>query len=366
MMQKFGSKYFWMKKFLFVKKRHCLNIEKIREKAYYLWEHSGKPSGLDNYFWDEAKKIIQKENIDLCPKFKIKYLLEYLPNILSALAIIIGLISYLWNQENFRNSEVFSAWQTINAANGQTGSGGRIKALEYLNKEQCRFPFFFFCSHPEKLSYLEVPRASLSKIKLDNAKIDHSNLSFSTLDEASFIKANISESNLNNTQIHNAKMNTVNLTESTLYDSNLENTEINNSILKNSHFDRASLTNVFLDSSDLSQATFISSEIRGSHFKKAVLEFANFEKSNLYNSDFSETKLYGVSFRDATLHTVNFKGAVTYKVDKYGNPLLNEDGTHIYDSFPVKEIEVAAQLCNIILPNGHTYIPKSKHKTKFC
>lgn len=39
---------------------------------------------------------------------------------------------------------MFAAWQTITSAHGQSGSGGRIKAIEFLNSRPWRFPWIGF------------------------------------------------------------------------------------------------------------------------------------------------------------------------------------------------------------------------------
>jgi Protein of unknown function (DUF2934) len=39
------------------------NREKIRERAYQLWEQTGKPEGQEERFWHEAERQLKEEQI---------------------------------------------------------------------------------------------------------------------------------------------------------------------------------------------------------------------------------------------------------------------------------------------------------------
>lgn len=41
-------------------KKLAIDIEKVRETAYYLWEKKGKPTGSDLSDWLEAEKKLNK------------------------------------------------------------------------------------------------------------------------------------------------------------------------------------------------------------------------------------------------------------------------------------------------------------------
>lgn len=36
-------------------------LEAIRLRAYFLWEHAGRPAGGDIAFWEEARQQIERE-----------------------------------------------------------------------------------------------------------------------------------------------------------------------------------------------------------------------------------------------------------------------------------------------------------------
>jgi hypothetical protein len=59
-------------------------------------------------------------------------LLEIL-GIIGNTGIIIAALTYIGSEKQRRNAEVLNAWQTMTSAYGQSGNGGRIQALEFLN-----------------------------------------------------------------------------------------------------------------------------------------------------------------------------------------------------------------------------------------
>ena len=71
-----------------------------------------------------------------------------------------------------RKAEQYEAWQVINSAMGQTGSGGRIQALEDLNNDGV------------DLEGVAVPRADLSEIDLSYGHLTRANFKKARLDHA--------------------------------------------------------------------------------------------------------------------------------------------------------------------------------------
>lgn len=39
-------------------------LERIRVRAYFLWEQAGRPEGGDLEFWDQARDQIEREDAD--------------------------------------------------------------------------------------------------------------------------------------------------------------------------------------------------------------------------------------------------------------------------------------------------------------
>ena len=62
-------------------------------------------------------------------------------NLVANVTIIISLGTWLLTEKQRRNAEIYQAWQVITAAHNQSGSGGRIEALEFLNSRPLRLPW---------------------------------------------------------------------------------------------------------------------------------------------------------------------------------------------------------------------------------
>ena len=43
-----------------------MDEQKIRERAYALWEEAGRPEGQEQDFWDRARELVaQEDNLDM-------------------------------------------------------------------------------------------------------------------------------------------------------------------------------------------------------------------------------------------------------------------------------------------------------------
>ena len=128
----------------------------VAEQAYLLWEADGKPDGKDDYYWKLAINQIEGNNFPSIyqPYYKLeKRILEPVDawidkqaffailGKLGNLAVVVAIVTFVFGENVRRNNEVFAAWQTITSAHGQSGSGGRIKALNFLNSRPLRFPW---------------------------------------------------------------------------------------------------------------------------------------------------------------------------------------------------------------------------------
>ena len=117
----------------------------IRLMTYFLWKQDGQPEDkydyYEDYYWEKAKQKVKFKRLPIVYKpfyfvvgkpysiLERKILepglawtdkqaffdiLERLGN----LAIVIGVISFLFTEDDRRNAEFFSAWQTITSAEG--------------------------------------------------------------------------------------------------------------------------------------------------------------------------------------------------------------------------------------------------------
>lgn len=280
--------------------------QNIREEAYLLWEADGKPEGKDEYYLLKAKQRIDLKNIPAIYKpyyFVEKRFLEpsdawiskqaffTILGRLGNLAFIVAVVSFIFGENIRRNNEVFAAWQTINSAHGQRGSGGRIEAMEFLNSRPWRFPWIVFTEtwtlQTEKDWYLSSywdekeqkrkhkckqkrlfgrrwKRQSLQGLSLQNvptgegehyyevylAGIDlcSANLSRADLNNANLSGAFLSGANLSGSYLNGTNLSDANLNEANLMGAYL--TQLNNDYLRGANLRGANLRGAYLRSNE--------------------------------------------------------------------------------------------------------------------
>ena len=179
---------------------------------------------------------------------------------LDKLALIIALFTFILGEDSRHNTAVFQAWQTITTAEGQTGSGGRIEALEFLNSRPWRLPWIGLteeewfldeftgkCKHRElpvlgsrwerqSLRNLSIPKAYLVEVKLCGANLAETNLKEAKLWKAdlggtdlwksNLVKADLAETHLGGTKLEKANLKGAHLWEANLEEANLEQAKL--------------------------------------------------------------------------------------------------------------------------------------------
>lgn len=145
------------------------------------------------------------------------------------LTIAIGIGRYVWEAPKREKLAHYQAWQMINSARGQTGSGGRIDALQDLNKDGV------------DLGGLDVSGANLYLIELQHARLSNAN----------FNNANLTGAMLYNTLLYKANLSYANLRGTNLSVADLSDTNLNNAILVNANFSNADLSGAKLNSANL-------------------------------------------------------------------------------------------------------------------
>ena len=164
-------------------------------------------------------------------------------------------MTYIGSEKHRRDAEVMAAWQTITSATGQSGSGGRILALEFLNASpgaNWRRKFPWFCApHPictwksQSLAAAnlgaEVPGAYLVEIQLPGALMRGANL-------------------------ENAILRGANLTNSTLFNVNLKG-----AVLRGANLTGAELQGAYLEETNLQDATVTEEQLNQTHLCQTIL-----------------------------------------------------------------------------------------------
>lgn len=265
-----------------------------------------------------------------------------------SISIISGVIIFLFVQgKERRKQEQYEAWQVINSAHGQSGSGGRIQALQDLNKAGV------------DLSGLSAPKADLKGIDLENAQLFRADLSGAWLSEACLNGAKLSdaklqEADLRKAKLHKANLDGADLTEAYLVEANLAGAHFIGTI-----FSRVRLAHAILDQAKIrSEAQDLTHlNMKYASFRKADLQDAKFCHSEMFKADLTESILKEADFSYANLeqailvktelHYVNFEGATLTKTDFTDADLTNAKNLTI-------DQLMSAKLCGAKLPNYFT------------
>ena len=152
--------------------------------------------------------------------------LEYL----GSFSVLIAVIFYFKEAPDRVKQKHYQAWQVINTAQGKGGSGGRIEALEELNRDG--IPLIGVdLSHAflqgVRLESAQLSRADLSGADARQSTLDRSDLSFSNLQSA-----NLRGSHLRNTSLEEADLSESDLNAADLSNSNLEGVDLTNADLR--------------------------------------------------------------------------------------------------------------------------------------
>ena len=297
--------------------------EKIETLANSLWEADGKPAGKEDYYKELAKLKIEAENIS--NPYKIYYSLE--KNTLEPIEswlekqaffsilgrvgnLAIALISFIANEDTRHNNQVFTAWQTITSANGQTGSGGRIQAIEFLNSRPLKFPWIgwttdIFWDESERICKektiwgLRRKREILNGISAANAYLSKIKLCRATLSAANIEEANLTRANLQKANLWGA-----NVEEAILVKANLQK-----AILIHANLQKASLWGANVEEASLGIANLQEAILVKANLQKAILIHANLQEASLIQANLQEANLEGANLQQADLRGVNLQEA---------------------------------------------------------
>ena len=156
--------------------------------------------------------------------------------LLGNLSIAVGVASYILTEQQRHRTDVYQAWQVITTAYGQSGDGGRKKALEFLNASpgvqgRRRFPAFWLIWESERLTGLEVPKAYLRDLNLPNSAIVRGNL-----EEAYLVEAVFTESDLRGTDFKNATLAGASFTKATVAGADFRETDLDQAILTDAFY----------------------------------------------------------------------------------------------------------------------------------
>ena len=312
--------------------------QRVEKQAYLLWEAAGKPEGKEEYYWSLAINQIEGNNFPAIyqPYYRVeKRVLEPVDawidkqaffailGKLGNLAVVVAIITFVFGENIRRNNEVFAAWQTITSAHGQSGSGGRIKALEFLNSRPLRFPWIgwtkdlFWDEREEKckeklvfgrrwqrepLVGLSAPNkaylarinlcdanlvaANLQEASLGGANLQDADLRLANLQDADLLVANLQDADLGRADLQDADLLVANLQDADLMEANLQDALLVKANLQDADLGRADLQDAYLGSANLQEA-----DLEGANLQDAYLVAANLQDAYLVEANLQDAVL---------------------------------------------------------------------------
>ena len=194
------------------------------------------------------------------------------------LTIIVAIFFYFYESESRQKAKHYQAWQVINSAQGKPGSGGRMDALQDLNRDGI------------SLVGVDISGAFLPELNLENAKLE---------------RANISGADLYDSNLAGAKLLIANLSEAELERANLSGTDFYDANLVRADLSGADLSGAELIKSNLSEVRFYDANLSGAKILNANLTGAKLYYTNLVGANLSEAELAGAEFIGADLRKAN-------------------------------------------------------------
>lgn len=174
--------------------------------------------------------------------------LEYL----GRLSVVVAVIFYFSEAGDRQEQKHYQAWQVINTAQGKGGSGGRIEALEELNRDGV------------PLVGVDAQGAFLAGVQLDRAPL---------------ARANFSSSDLRGCHFRGADLNF-----GTLAGANFRGCDLENANLENAALSDADLTGADLGRARLAGATLTNADLTGCDLRGLDWQgIANIKNANVFN-----------------------------------------------------------------------------------
>jgi uncharacterized protein YjbI with pentapeptide repeats len=217
------------------------------------------------------------------------------------LTVIIAVFFYFIEKDDRQKTKHYQAWQTINVAQGTTCNGGRIEALQDLNKDGI------------SLAGVDVSKAHLPKLDLRRSDLLHANFAGSILWDTKFafakvFFANFDRANLTRANLFGAKLQCTNFTNAIFYEAVLKHAQFLKTDLTGANFSNADLTNAILWDSNLTGAN-----LSGANLAKAQLTGADLTNIEGWQGikNIAEANIHDVrNPPDGFLDWVKRKGAI--------------------------------------------------------
>jgi len=193
-------------------------------------------------------------------------------------------IIFLLETQDRRKRDHYEAWQVINSALGQTGSGGRIQAFEDLHRDGVDLEGV---AAPRadlsgiNLGFGRLRRANFERVQLDKANLEGAVLGYANLKRATLRYANLKGAHLGHADLEGAALVQANLEGAHLGYANLQGTALGYANLERAALRHADLTGAYLEGTNLRGAGLGYTKLKGANLKGADLKGASLEHADL-------------------------------------------------------------------------------------
>ncbi len=161
---------------------------------------------------------------------------------LGVFSVLIAVIFYFYESGDRKKQKHYQAWQVINTSQGKGGSGGRIEALQELNRD--RVPLVGINAATAFLQGVRLRNAKLLRCNLEACDLRNSDLSGSDMQFASLKSTNFRDANLSNADLRNADFEDADLNGANLRNANLTGAKLDGADLRNANLEGARWQNI--------------------------------------------------------------------------------------------------------------------------
>ena len=158
--------------------------------------------------------------------------LDVLEN-LEGFSVLIAVIFYFSESGDRLKQKHYQAWQVINTAQGKGGSGGRIEALQELNRD--RVPLVGVDASGAFLQNIHLEHAPLLRSNFSGADLRDSHFNSADFSDADLRSANFRASHLEGAAFQRADMREADLTDADLRGADLSGATLNYADLTNAN-----------------------------------------------------------------------------------------------------------------------------------
>lgn len=216
---------------------------------------------------------------------------------LGKLAILVGIVTWLWEIPDRADQRHSAAWALLNSAQGKAGNGGRTTALESLNGDGVSLAGLDLSN--AYLPGIDLRYANLSKTTFRNSDLTHARFGCGALSRllrrgncTYFSGASFSDAELSNVDFRRAYLDNVTFT--------------GRRINRFTDFSGALITDSRFEDMEFFDAEFSGASIYRTRFAKVEFEFETiyedlFDGADLRDVDFSDTNIERRLLAKATL-----------------------------------------------------------------